>query len=311
MNSKQRDFARRDVLKAVAALVAGAGLTLPAHAASSTLVLGDTELRTVSDGHMDLPLSFVLPDTPQDKIAPLFAAYGLPMDGLHPDCNPTLLKAGDRVAMFDAGAGPAFMPTTGKLAANLDAAGIDAARVTDVIFTHAHPDHIWGVLDDFDELLFPAATYHISRAEWDFWRADETLSRMPDSRKSFVVGARNRFAAIEGRVKFFKGGDEIVSGVEAVATPGHTPGHTSFAVHGGAETVMVIGDALSNIAVSFERPDWHWGADVDPELGAQTRFSLLDRLAADRTRLIGFHLPWPGEGTVKTKGHAYRFVPLA
>jgi len=311
MNREHRDFTRRDVLKTVAALAAGTGLTLPAYAASSTLVLGDKELRTVSDGHMNLPLSFVLPDTPRDDLAPLFAAYGLPMDGLHPDCNPTLLKTGDRLVLFDAGAGPAFMTTTGKLAANLDAAGIDTASMTDVILTHAHPDHIWGVVDDFDELLFSQAAYHISRAEWDFWRADETLSRMPENRKSFVVGARNRFAAIEGRARFFKGGDEIVSGVEAVATPGHTPGHTSFAVHGGGETVMVIGDALSNIAVSFERPDWHWGADVDRNLGAQTRFRLLDRLAADRTRLIGFHLPYPGEGRVETKGNAYRFAPLA
>lgn len=310
MHRQHRDFARRDVLRAMAALTAGAGLTLPAHAASPTLALGDKTLRVVSDGHMNLPLSFVLPDTPQDDFAPLFAAYGLSLDGLRPDCNPTLLKTGDRLVLFDAGAGPAFMTTTGKLGANLDAAGIDAASVTDVIFTHAHPDHIWGVLDDFDELLFSEAAYHINQAEWDFWRADETLARMPDNRKSFVVGARNRFAAIEDKVKFFNGGDEVVSGVEAVATPGHTPGHTSFALHGGSQTVMVIGDALSNIAVSFERPDWHWGADVDPALGAETRFRLLDRLAADRTRLIGFHLPWPGEGTVETKGNAYRFAPL-
>ena len=312
MNRQRHDFNRRDVLKAAAALAASAGLTLPAWAASpSAIALGDKELRVVSDGRMNLPLNFVLPDAPQDKIAALFATYGLPMDGLHPDCNPTLLKTGDRVVLFDAGAGPAFMTTTGKLAQNLDAAGIDIASVTDVILTHAHPDHIWGVVDDFDELLFPEAAYHINRAEWDFWRAEETLARMPESRKSFVVGARNRFTAIEERVTFFRDGAEIVSGVEAVATPGHTPGHTSFAVHGGGETVMVIGDAISNVAVSFERPDWHWGADVDQDLGAQTRFRLLDRLAADRARLIGFHLPYPGEGTVETKGNAYRFAPMA
>jgi len=311
MNWELCDFNRRDVLKVAVALAASAGLAVPVLAASSDIVLGDKQLRVVSDGRMNLPLSFVLPDTPLGEIAALFAAYGLPADGLHPDCNPTLLKTGDRVVLFDAGAGPAFMATTGKLAQNLDAAGIDVASVTDVILTHAHPDHIWGVVDDFDELLFPEAAYHINRAEWDFWRAEETLQRMPESRKSFVVGARNRFDAIEERVAFFKAGDEVVSGVEAVATPGHTPGHTSFAVHGGGESLMVIGDAISNIAVSFERPDWHWGADVDQDLGAQTRFRLLDRLAADKSRLIGFHLPHPGEGTVETKGNAYRFVPMA
>ena len=284
---------------------------MPAAAAASPKIsIGDKEISIVSDGLMNLPLSFVLPDTPKDEIARLFKAYGLPMDGgYHPDCNPTLLKTGDRVVMFDAGAGPAFMTSTGKLAANLESAGIDVGAVTDVILTHAHPDHIWGVVDDFDELLFPEAAYHINQAEWDYWRAEDTLQRTPESRKAFVAGARNRFGAIEERVKFFKGGDEILSGVEAVATPGHTPGHTSFAIHGGGETVMVIGDAISNVAVSFERPDWHWGADVDQELGAQTRFKLLDRLAADKGRLIGFHLPYPGAGQVVTSGNAYRFVP--
>ena len=272
--------------------------------------IGDKQISVVSDGLMNLPLSFVLPDAPKDETAMLFKAYGLPMDGgVHPDCNPTLLKTGDRVVMFDAGAGPNFMASTGKLAANLEAGGIDAGAVTDVILTHAHPDHIWGVVDDFDELLFPEAAHHINQAEWDYWRAADTLERAPEARKAFVVGARNRFTAIEKQVKFFRGGDEILSGVEAVATPGHTPGHTSFAIHGGGETVMVICDAIYNVAVSFERPDWHWGSDVDQELGAQTRRKLLDRLAADKGRLIGFHLPYPGVGHVVTSGNAYRFKP--
>ncbi len=316
MNIKRHiSLSRRDILKGGAALAGavwagGAGL-FPAAAASPTITIGDKEISVVSDGLMNLPLNFVLPDTPEDQIATLFKAYGLSMDGLHPDCNPTLLKTGNRVVMFDAGAGPAFMTSTGKLAANLRSAGIDASAVTDVILTHAHPDHIWGVVDDFDELLFPEATYHISQTEWNYWRAEDTLQRMPEARKAFVVGARNRFGAIGERVSFFEDGDEILSGIEAVATPGHTPGHTSFAVHGGGETVMVIGDAISNVAVSFERPDWHWGADVDQELGARTRFRLLDRLAADKGRLIGFHLPYPGAGRVVKSGNAYRFAPSA
>ena len=306
---------RRDVLKAGAALAGvawaeGSGRLPAATVASPRISIGDKEISVVTDGLMNLPLSFVLPDAPKAEIAALFKSGGLPMDGaIHPDCNPTVLTTGDRVVIFDAGAGPAFMTSTGKLAANLDAAGIDLGAVTDVVLTHAHPDHIWGVMDDFDELLFPEAAYHISQVEWDFWRAADTLQRTPEARKPFVVGARNRFTAIEERVRFFKGGDEILPGVEAVATPGHTPGHTSFALHGGGETVMVIGDALYNVVVSFQRPDWHWGSDVDQEMGALTRFKLLDRLAADHGRVIGFHLPYPGAGQVVTSGNAYRFVP--
>jgi hypothetical protein len=81
-------------------------------------------------------------------------------------------------------------------------------------------------------------------------------------------------------------------------------------VHGGSEPMLIGGDVLSN-AVSFAKPDWHWGTDQDPALGAQTRKKLLDRLAADKVRLIGFHLPHPGDGMVQAEGDAYRFVPAA
>ncbi len=302
---------RREVLTAAAALAGTIRFAGAAIAATPSILLGDKELRVVSDGRMNLPLSYVLPETPGAEAAKLLAAHGLPTDALHPDCNPTVLKSGDRVVLFDAGAGPAFMTTTGKLAANLESAGIDVASVTDVILTHAHPDHIWGVLDDFDELLFPEAAYHISQAEWDFWRAEGTLSQVPDDRKPFVVGARNRFAAIEERISLFKDGDEVIPGVEAAATHGHTPGHASFVVHGGSDSVMITGDAIYNVAISFARPDWPLGADHDRAQGAATRARLLDRLAGDKTRIIGFHLPYPGEGRVERQGTAYRFAPLA
>jgi len=212
------------------------------------------------------------------------------------------------LVLFDVGAGPNFMPTAGKLLDNLGAAGIDPTDVTDVIFTHAHPDHLWGLLDDFDELICPEAAYHMSTAEWNYWSADDTLEKTPDDRKSFVVGAQNRFAAIEDRVQLFNPGKEIVPGVESVDTAGHTPGHTSFALHSGANSIMLLGDAITNVAVSFIKPEWFTGSDQDPARGAETRVSLLDRLSAEKTPLIGYHLPHPGAGFVERHDGAYRFV---
>jgi glyoxylase-like metal-dependent hydrolase (beta-lactamase superfamily II) len=302
-------LSRREILQFLA--LGTTALTLPSVAnAAAKFAVGSGEITVVSDGNLVLPSAFMFPDIAEAERTALLTEFHLPTDTLSPDCNISLLRSGDRLAIFDVGSGPNFMPTAGKLLDNLAEAGIDPADVTDVIFTHAHPDHFWGLTDELDELIFPDATYRMGQVEWDFWRADDTLDKMQEDRKSFVVGAQNRMPLIEDRIELFAPGTEVFPGVEAVDTPGHTPGHVSFMVHGGSEPMLIGGDVLSN-AVSFAKPDWHWGTDQDPALGAQTRKKLLDRLAADKVRLIGFHLPHPGDGMVQAEGDAYRFVPAA
>ena len=292
---------------AVMALAGGLGGTRAARA--QTLSTGAAEITVVSDGHLVLPMGFAYPEVPPEDLATLLADNAMQADALLPDCNVTLARIGDRLVIFDVGAGANFMPTAGKLADGLAAAGIDPADVTDVVFTHAHPDHLWGLTDDFDELVFANAQYRIGRAEWDFWSAPDALSKVPADRQTFVIGARNRFAAIEDRVIFIDDGQEVLPGIEAVATPGHTPGHLSFMIQ-GAEPILIVGDAISSAVISFARPDWPSGSDQDAALGARTRLALLDRLAGDRARAIGFHFPHPGAGHVERKDGGYRYVPV-
>lgn len=312
MQHNGRHFRRRAILQS--GLIAAAALALPnlgrlAHA-SGRLEIGDGEILTFTDGTLTLPVVPTFPDVAKQDLEELLAANGMALDVLTPDCNVTVLRRGGRTAIFDVGSGSNFVPTAGKLLNNLTDAGIDPVDVTDVVFTHAHPDHLWGVTDDFDELVFPNASYHIGQAEWEFWSSPEALSAMPEDRQTFVVGAQSRFEAIEDRITFIKPGDEVLPGVEAVDTAGHTPGHLSFLVHGGGESVLVAGDAISNAVISFARPEWPTASDQDPQLGGETRAALLDRLAGDKTRLIGYHLPHPGTGMVERKDGTYRFVAV-
>lgn len=298
---------RRTVLSGL-----GASLLIPAatRAFSSTeITIGEARIYSVSDGNLVLPANFSLGGLPQDEVREVLKQFNLPTDEFRPPCNVTVLRLGDRVVVFDAGSGSSFMPTAGELPDNLDAIGISTDEVTDVIFTHAHPDHIWGVLDDFDDLVFPEATYRIGQAEYDYWSDPETVNSIGEARASFAVGAQRRLEAIEPQMEFIKPGDEVLPGVQAIATFGHTPGHMSFEVRSGTNALLIGGDAITNHHVAFARPEWQSGSDQDAERGVETRVRLLDQLASDDIMLLGFHLPNGGLGRVERDGTAYRFVP--
>jgi glyoxylase-like metal-dependent hydrolase (beta-lactamase superfamily II) len=125
-----------------------------------------------------------------------------------------------------------------------------------------------------------------------------------------VVGAQNRLSVLEDQINLFNYSDEVIPGIEAVNTSGHTPGHTSFSIQRGNESVMIIGDALTHPIISFEKAGWPSGSDQDREQGLKTRLALLDRLATDKTMLLGYHLPYPGLGRVERSNNTYRFVEV-
>nr|WP_309501991.1 MBL fold metallo-hydrolase [uncultured Roseovarius sp.] len=270
--------------------------------------IGAMRLTSLSDGHLVLPGSFFFDGLPQDEVVEILARHGLSPDELQPPCNVTLLQDADRTVLFDAGAGAGFMPSAGTLADSLDAVGVAPEDVTHVVFTHGHPDHLWGVLDDFDDLMFPEATYMMGAAEWDYWRDPATVDSIDAARAGFAVGALRRLEAIEDRIHLFRDGEEVLPGVAAVASYGHTPGHMAFELRAGTDALLIGGDAIGNHHVAFARPDWPSGADQDTAQGAQTRARLLDKLAQEQIALIGFHLPGGGIGRVERDDGAYRFV---
>lgn len=270
--------------------------------------LGDATVTTVSDGTLVLPGDFIFEPMPQDELMPILEAAGQSRDELRPECNLTLYRDGTNTVLFDAGAGSNFMPSAGELPASLEAAGLSPEDITHVVFTHAHPDHIWGVLDDFGDPLFTEAVHMMGRAEWDYWWDPETVNTIGKARAAFAVGAKNRMEAIEEVVEFFDDGEEVLPGIAAVSTPGHTPGHMSFELRRGSEAAMVIGDAIGNHHVAFARPDWPSGSDQDPDMAVATRKTLFDRLTADDMTLIGFHLPGGGVGRAEAAETGYRFV---
>ena len=298
---------RRSFLKAASCLPLSLSIPSLVH---SEINFGHTKITTVSDGSITLPASLTFDTMPKNELDLIINEFSLSQDQLVRECNVTLVETEDRKILFDVGAGIYFLDGMGALLDGLDEQGLAPEDITDVIFTHAHPDHIWGVLDDFDDLLFPEAMYHIGRVEWDYWWNPETVNEVDESRVQTAVGAKTRFEALQDQIEFFDDGDEPIPGVLALMTPGHTPGHMSFEIANGSQSALIVGDALNNHHVAFKRPNWLSGLDQDPEMAALTRQNLLNRSSSEDMLLIGFHLPGGGIGRVVQSGKEYSFVNI-
>lgn len=299
-------FSRRSFLYGAACITA---LGAQSKIAWAELQLGSSaRIATMSDGYLSLPPKMVFGAMPKEELRQLLDNYKVDATKYEPECNVALYRDDQNSVLFDVGAGPDFMPTSGKLLETLETTDLSPEDISHVIFTHAHPDHIWGVLDDFDDLLFPNATHHFGRNEWDYWWNPSTVDTIGEDRAAFAVGAKRRMEAIEDQVAFFDDGQEILPGIAARASFGHTPGHMAFEIRSGGDSVMIVGDALGNPHIAFERPDWHSGTDQDPQAAAATRNLLLDQISHEQMKIVGFHLPNGGIGRVEKTGSAYKFI---
>jgi len=297
---------RRDLLKTGAA-AAGWSL-LPCGLAVAETDLGNgSVLQTVSDGIMRLPADTVYAGLDPDKLAAVLAERGADTKIAERACNVTLMRANERVVLFDVGAGPDFLQGLGQLETALAALSVSPDEVTDVIFTHAHPDHLWGLLDDFDELRFSNADYYLSQGEWDYWTDPATQGKMAPGYEHFATGAARRLEALKDRVQLFAGGAVLPGGAVAVEAFGHTPGHMAFQV--GTDGTMIIADTVVEDVVSLARPDWPANMDVDKEAGIATRKKILDMAATDAFRIVGYHINRGGIGRIERLQDGYVFTP--
>ena len=303
-------LSRRRFLAGSAGLATAAALPrrLFAQEAPHSFMQGDFEITVISDGHLVLPSSILAPDAPAEEREALFQELGIGEEVM-PAANAPLIRAGSDLILFDNGSGPDFQPTAGKLLENMAAAGIDPATVTKVVFTHAHPDHIWATLGA-NGLNFPNAAYYVSGPEWDFWMSPDLLTQMPQEMHAFVLGAQKHLDAVKDKVTMLKAGDDVVTGISAMETPGHTPGHISIMVDGG-EGLIITGDTIPVPEVYIPNPDWTFGFDADPALAVTSRTSLIDQAATDRVKMLGFHWKYPGVGFAERSGDGYAFVPAS
>jgi glyoxylase-like metal-dependent hydrolase (beta-lactamase superfamily II) len=269
--------------------------------------IGDATATIVSDGPLLLPSAATIFDGPDP--AALDAALttaGQGTDAVRVEQNCLLIETGGRRALFDNGLGSEklYGPDSGRLLTSLAEAGVDPASIDAMVLTHAHSDHCWGTMGDDGRPNFPNATIFIAQAELDYWESDPPGER----RERSIAGVRRHLLPLRDRIRFIRDGEEFLPGVQAWHTPGHTPGHMAFVFTGGW---CLTGDVAFHDPLSYAFPEARSAYDADPEQALPTRRRLLERMADERLRVVGYHHPWPGLGRVERAGGSFRFVAEA
>jgi glyoxylase-like metal-dependent hydrolase (beta-lactamase superfamily II) len=272
--------------------------------------LGEMLITQVNDGVAIRPLAdgFVT-NAPFDSVKGALADAFLPTDSLAVPFSATLVETGSRKVLIDVGNGASGPPSTGRLIANLAAAGVTPEQIDTVVISHFHPDHMNGLIGADGKPAFPNAAVMAPEVEFAFWLDDRRMNAAPDAVKGLFEMARGIFGPIAKQVQRYRDGQEIVPGITALAAPGHTPGHMAFTLASGDAQMLILSDTALNPALFARNPDWSVVFDLDKEMARETRRRLLDRAASDRLLIAGYHFPFPGTGHVVRDGTGFDYVP--
>ncbi len=273
------------------------------------LQVGDIQVTALSDGTVPLDLAKLLSDTQPGEVEKLLSLNFMPTT-VESSVNAYLVKTCDKMILVDAGTAGNFGPTLGQLTKSLAKAGYTPDQINAVLITHAHVDHVGGLMDG-DKMVFPNATIYISKPEAEFWFGAKSKGNIPEKLKGFYQFADASVSPYikAGKVKTFDYGQELFPGIMPLARPGHTPGHTFYVLSSKGEKLVFWGDVIHSAAIQFADPSVTIDYDVDTKAAAATRKQALAEAAKGGYWVASDHISFPGIGHVRADGSKYVWVP--
>lgn len=274
------------------------------------LMLGDFEVTALLDGTHPFPVDTVMTDVAKNEVAQDLMRDDLTMP-IQGSINAFLINTGSKLILIDTGAGVLYGNCCGHLLANLRAAGYQPEDVDEVLLTHLHKDHVGGVILD-GKMAFPNAVLRVSQNDADYWFDPTNKAKSPGFLSSFFDSAIASVAPYQsaGRFKTFNGNQELEPGIWALATPGHTPGHTSYVIQSGTQTLLVWGDIIHVASIQLQDPMASVEYDTDAQAAQRSRRAML-LLAASKHLLVGAaHISFPGLGHIRASGSSYEWIPV-
>jgi len=276
--------------------------------------VGSLACTSLLDGSHEYDWRDFVTNAPEAEVRAALRAHGTAGEKV---CTPYTylhVDTGDHQVLVDTGAGSHF-PTTGRLPRSIAEAGIDREKIDTVIITHAHPDHVGGLLLRDGSLAFPRAAYYIWKREWDYWFSDEERMRAP--RKGpfdfsvFFAIARRCLEPVTNRVRLveFRGEEEsILPGVTLFRAPGHTPGHMVAEFRSDGQSLLYTGDAALS-PIHLEQPGWLPVTEIEPEQSLVSRRFVCELATSRGSWVVAQHFPpFPSLGRIRGRERAWEWV---
>jgi glyoxylase-like metal-dependent hydrolase (beta-lactamase superfamily II) len=283
--------------------------------------IGDFQCTCVSDGALNYPPESFFSDVPLERVEEALRERNLPTAQIMTPYTCLFIDTGENRVLVDTGAGDFLgahaaeifpgldhsTSVTGLLLENLRAVGIEPSDIDTVVITHAHPDHVGGTLDEAGRLVFGEAQYFVSQDEWDFWFSDAATAM---ASAVMVDTARRNLEPLNGRLTLVEDASEIVSGVQAVAAFGHTPGHIALSIASDSERLLHVSDAVL-YPLHLEHPEWTPVFDILPEQAAASKRRIFDLAAEEDALIFAHHFPpFPNLGHVRKQEQGWRWQPI-
>ncbi len=294
----------RNVFAAAPAGIKGSGIY--------SYKLGDYEIVQLMDGARTFPLpdGFIVNASKDKAIAAAEAAY-MPGAKITIPFSPMIINTGSKLVAIDTGNGlgafAASKGAVGQARSNMEVSGIDPNSVDIVVISHFHADHIGGLKNADGSAAFPNAEIKVPAAEYAFWTDDANQNKANGFNKAQFAGVKKNLDGL--KVTQFDADKEVAPGITSIFTPGHTPGHTSFAVASGSSRMIVQGDVCNIPSLFMRNADMAAAFDNEPDLTLATRKKFFDMVSAEKMLIAGYHFPFPCMGHVEKDGANYRLVP--
>jgi glyoxylase-like metal-dependent hydrolase (beta-lactamase superfamily II) len=264
--------------------------------------LGAFELYPVTDGRFHLDGGAMFGVVPKVLWEQCCAADELNRVPLSLTC--LLLRAHGKNILVDTGLGgkedPKFqrmfaVDRTPTLLESLKAIGLAREDIHMVINTHLHFDHAGGNTMTKDDgtlaSTFPRARYYVQQGEFKDAARTNERTKASYRRDNFTPIAHGH------QWEFLQGDTELLPGVTAIVTAGHTSWHQGVKIESDGQVAFFLGDLVPT--VSHLPLPYIMGYDLYPLRTLETKRTILDRASEEQWLLLFEHDPLVQAGHVR------------